>query len=237
MSGIRAMVASDAMRSRGYVVQVAWMWVLIGVGVNLLQDGPIFALIAIPASTGFSMLLSSFGQDEAGDWQLFRLTTPLDRREVVWGRMAFVTLAVALSAAFAVVLALVSMAIGQWAGMEGLNLEGRGMSSWDVVWASLMLTMGGTLACGALMAPLAFKSGVQKSLRAMPLLFAGIVTLVAYLVSPGGPWGTAPMEAFGRLMDALGGVAGLGCLLLGVGVALWVLGGAVAARLYESRQF
>ena len=237
MSGIRAMVASDAMRSRGYVVQVAWMWALIGVGVNLLQDGPIFALVAVPASTGFSMLISSFAQDEAGDWQLFRLTTPLDRREVVWGRVAFVTLAVTLSAVYALVLALVSMAIGQGIGMEGLNLEGRGVSSREVVWATLMLTAGGTLACGALMAPLAFKNGMQKSLRTMPLLFAGIVTLVAYLVSPAGPWGTVPMETLGRLIDALGGVAGLGCLLLGVGLALWTLSGAVAARLYESRQF
>lgn len=237
MNGIRAMVASDFLRSRSYLMQLLWVWGLLGIVINLLQDAPLFALIAVPAGTGFATLISAFVQDETGDWQVFRLTTPVSRRSVVWGRVVSVSLMVLVSAVYAVVLAVVSMGIGQAMGMEGLNFGGLYMSDWEVIGGALLLTVGGTLIGDAVMLPLAFKNGMQTTIRYAPLVLALGVSLVSYLLSEAGPWGDLPLQVFERLMAGVGGILGFGGLVLAAGVVVWLLCGAFSVRLYEARQF
>ena len=87
---------------RNALLQMAIIYLIIGVVVGIAMESSIAMVACISAMTPFLVVFTLSGYDEANGWQRFRACLP-----IVFGRYAIVLLSSIAMAAFAVVVALV----------------------------------------------------------------------------------------------------------------------------------
>lgn len=238
---MKAMIFSDLITMRRSLVQLfgitAVVAIVMAVGMETLAPIAPVAAAMIPMMFVFSIVAC----DEINKWDAFRLTLPLSRRSVVWGRYASLLLVTVASVVFGVVWALVvALAASAFAGGLGENellasllIESNQLEM--ICGAGLMGTVA-VLLMTAVTLPLITRFGMTRATRFVPLvvLFA-VVGLVA-LLGDGGPFADAVPQGVQWLMSSDEGFLVLVAGSLGVSLALYAISALVSERLYAARE-
>lgn len=198
--------------------------------------------MAIPAIVCGGMLTLFYGlfaADEAGNWQGYRLTLPLSRRQAVAGRYASGLLVIIVTLAVGTVLAFASRALLCALEGTGLGNFAREVLENSGTLEMALASMGGVVAAVlmlSIMLPFVARSGFTKAVRYLPVLLFLVVGGLSVLAR-GLPEGSGPWSSLSALPQSEGGAVLAALVALVVALALYGLSYLFAARLYSRREF
>ncbi|MCI9130138.1 MAG: ABC-2 transporter permease [Eggerthellaceae bacterium] len=235
-----AMIKSDFIIMRSGLIQLGLLCALVGVVMAVLTESVMTGAAAMAAMTPFMCLFSLCAYDEMNGWERFRLTLPISRRSVAYGR--YVSLALITAACCAASLVLAALIVGVMAllpdamAIPALSLAENPPEA--IVCATLMAASL-VFAAAAVALPLIMRLGLTKGTRLVPVIMVLLLAFGIWLMGDSGLLDSLfPDATMEGLLTNAGLMFGLivGAVFCGV-LILYAASAAVAARIYEDRQF
>ena len=220
---------------RDYARQLVGLGLLVSLCIGLGMQTP----LAMPATlTCMFFMMSAMGlaaYDQLNHWELFRLTLPLSRRDVVLGRYAaIVTFTVG---------ALLCMVVASAVGLPGEVGEAFAfdpdMLSVMAVVTCFTLLIGSVVA--SIVTPLYFRLGQTRATQILPTVIVLLFVVPVVILGNSGmlDGGIPGMELVSAALEALDTPAGMavGCVvLIALSAVALAISAAVSLKLYERRE-
>ena len=224
---MKAMIVSDFAVLRSAILQLLGICAIIALFMGYAMGTLVGGAAAIAAMPPFMLLFSLAATDEQNGWERFRLTLPLTRRQVVFGRYASLALVAIGTIVFA--LALSFLLLGVISCMPAGTLPEALVGS--VVGAVGVITLG-----MAVTLPLVFRFGMTRATRFVP-----VVVVIAIACGIGffdaGIQPTGVLADLVQWLDTGSNYLFLAAALVAVVALIYVASAFVAAKLYEKREF
>lgn len=224
---------------RSALLQMAIIYLVIGVVVGIAMESSIATVACISAMTPFLVVFTLSGYDEANGWQRFRACLPISRGAIVFGRYAIVLLSSIVMATFAVVVALVLAQVAPYLPLADGAAESLAAQSDPLMLAASALA--GTaiiLLVTALILPFVLRFGMNKAMRIVPvvivLLFVVAVPLAGDALQGGqlAPVANA-IDAF--VSDPANQIVVCAAVAIAV-LAVYAASCLIAARMYRAKE-
>ncbi len=219
---MKAMVVSDFMIAKKYLIQQLITASIVGVFIAIMLETPYVVAPAVGVMIPFSLSIVILSLDERADWQQFRLALPLTRADIIRGRYAS--------------LALISLAgvVGGLLVTFLLVALAHAVPSVPQL-ASLLVDYSWQAIAFACVASLVFsRFGMTKGVRYLPLV---VVFAVVIGFQVGG--NSVPAELLsnvGNLLETPAGTAAVAAGTLAVVAALYAASAALSVKLYAKRE-
>lgn len=228
---MKAMVFSDLITARNSFGALLGITLFVSAFIAVGTDTLIAAVACMGAMVPFMYLFSISAYDEQGGWEQFRLTLPLTRRQVAYGRdasmLALTGCAMVLALAAGLLIGAVAGALPAGMVPEGLLL---GVTTPEMLVVAVVAVSLIILLSAAVTLPLIMRFGMTKGTRLVPVVMLLALSAVAGLLGTG-------LDTIG--LDAVL-TSGSIMMVMAVGavVALSLYGASalLAARLYEQRE-
>lgn len=227
---MKTMIVSDFAALRSALLQLVGICLVVSLFMSYVM-GAVGTSAAIGAMIPFMCLFSLAALDEQNGWERFRLTLPITRRQVVFGRYASVAIATVLAFVFSLALSFALLAVmgllpAAWvpeslapAENPPAAIVGATAGSVGIVMIAMVVAL-----------PLIMRFGMTKGTRLVPVVMLLALSAVAGLLGTG-------LDTIG--LDAVL-TSGSIMMVMAVGavVALSLYGASalLAARLYEQRE-
>lgn len=231
---MKAMVLSDLITFRSSALALLGVTLLVAVFIAIPTGTLYGAIGACAAMVPFIYLFSISAYDEQHGWERYRLTLPISRRQVAYGRYASTLVVCACSLVVAVALGLavglVADALPESIVPEGLRLSNAGAGE---IIGTALLTQTVILLVITLTLPLILRNGMTKSMRIAPMVLIFVISGGVVLLS-----NLPIVDQIEAFVSGLGSF-GMGALVAAIAVAVLVLYGLsslIAARFYEHRE-
>ena len=163
---MKTLVISDLVTMRSALAQMAGICLLAYVFISFATQSIVAGAAAVAVMVPFMYFFTVSAYDETHNWELFRLTLPMTRRQVVFGRYAsllvVIAASLAVSFAFGVLLALAAGALAGSLGVvvpEGLLPQGDFV---PVIFGAAVMPVVIMLVACSLALPLVLRYGVTK---------------------------------------------------------------------------
>ena len=224
---MKTLVISDLVTMRSALLQLAGICAIVGAFISIATQSFVAASAATAIMIPLMFLFTTSAYDETRDWELFRLTLPVTRRQVVLGRYASILLVALLAVVLASVLGvLLALAAGAVAALAPVPLP-EGLVPHEGFVAEFV--------AGAVTLPLIMRFGMTKGARLVPVVIVLLMSLGILLAGDDGPLAgmLTGLEAwlFQGANLALVCVAGVVATL-----AVYAVSAQVAVGLYERRE-
>lgn len=233
---MKAMIVSDFAVLRSALLQLLGICAIIALFMGYVM-GAVGTAAAIAAMVPFMGLFSLAAYDEQNNWERFRLTLPLTRRQVVFGRYASIALLTAGSLTLALVLGLGIAAVAGLLPTEWLPESlSPAENTPEMIVGS---TIGGVSVVAIAMAvamPVIARCGMTKAARIVPII---VVLVVAFAVA----FFDSGIQLTGVLADLVfwlntgSNYLFLAAAMVAAVAVIYVASAFVAAKLYEKREF
>ncbi len=228
---MKAMVFSDLITARNSFGALLGITLFVSAFIAVGTDTLIAAVACMGAMVPFMYLFSISAYDEQGGWEQFRLTLPLTRRQVAYGRyasmLAVTGCAMVLALAAGLLIGAVAGALPAGMVPEGLLL---GVTTPEMLVVAVVAVGLIILLSAAVTLPLIMRFGMTKGTRLVPVVMLLVLSAVAGLLGTGlDTIGLDAMLTSGSIMMVMA---------VGAVVALSLYGASalLAARLYEQRE-
>lgn len=228
---MKAMVFSDLITARNSFGTLLGITLFVSAFIAVGTDTLIAAVACMGAMVPFMYLFSISAYDEQGGWEQFRLTLPLTRRQVAYGRYASM---LAVTGCTTVLARAAGLLIGAGAGAlpaemvsEGLLL---GVTTPEMLAVAVVAVDLIILLSAAVTLPLIMRFGMTKGTRLVPVVMLLALSAVAGLLGTG-------VDAIG--LDAVltsGNIMAVMAVAAVVTLALYGASALLAAQLYERRE-
>ena len=228
---------------RDYARQLVGLGLLVSLCIGLGMQTP----LAMPATlTCMFFMMSSMGlaaYDQLNHWELFRLTLPLSRRDVVLGRYAAIVTFGLLGMVVGLVAALAATAVVSAVGLPGEVGEAFAfdpdMLSVMAVVTCFTLFIGSVVA--SVVTPLYFRLGQTRATQILPTAIVLLFVVPVVVLGNSGmlDGGIPGMELVSAALEALDTPAGMavGCVvLIALSAVALAISAAVSLKLYERRE-
>ena len=243
---------------RDYARQLVGLGLLVSLCIGLGMQTP----LAMPATlTCMFFMMSAMGlaaYDQLNHWELFRLTLPLSRRDVVLGRYAAIAtfgltgmvvgfagalLCMGVASVVGLVAALVATAVVSAVGLPGEVSEAFAfdpdMLSVMAVVTCFTLLIGSVVA--SVVTPLYFRLGQTRATQILPTVIVLLFVVPVVVLGNSGMLddGIPGMELVSATLEALDTPAGMavGCVaLVALSAVALAISAAVSLKLYERRE-
>lgn len=236
-----AMIRADLITMRGYILQQLAICVLvillIWIGTNDLFAGLVAAAVMLPFMYAFSIE----AYDEMSGWERFRLTLPISRRQVAFGRYASILVVLAASNVLMLAVGLLADAIQASTQPIGLDMQAPITGNLAIGMAQIALASSIMLVVTAIALPIFLRIGMTKGTRLVPL---AIVLLIVIGLGAIGNLSEESLTSIPFLNSLLDPAAEPSWALFGIctctlclALILYATSALVAWRLYEGRQF
>ncbi|MCI8468514.1 MAG: ABC-2 transporter permease [Eggerthellaceae bacterium] len=235
---MKTMILSDLIIMRDSLLQLLGICVVVGAVLSAAMESVVSMAAMLTVMLPFLYLTSVSAYDEMGRWELFRLTLPLSRRQVVMGRYASLLVVTAGAAAFALVLSAVVLAVcaavlGD-AAPAGLTLAEN--APFALV-GSTALSACVLLLASAVALPLIMRFGMTRWTRLAPVAVVLVLAAGVWLLGDGMPASGALDGVVAWLEAGDGANLALACgIVLVAALALYAASSLLATRLYEARE-
>lgn len=239
---MKTMLITDLVVARNILLQLLGICIVVGLVMSFAMETTVGGVAAVAAMAPFMYLFSMAGIDELNGWERFRLTLPMSRRQVMFGRYASMLVVTVSAVAIAFLIGVIAAAAASGLSdgqpdarltLMSLDFNPPAAILVSVVSAALVILLASTIAL-----PLIARFGVTKATRFVPLAFVIIVALGVGFFGEN----IANFTFLANLESAID-AGNWGVLLGGFGIAsvvviaLYVGSAFVAAKLYEQRQF
>ena len=229
---MKAMIFSDLITSKNVAVQLLLVSVVICGFLAWGTNETIVGTAAMATMTPMMYLFSIFAYDEMNGWERFRLTLPITKRQVAYGRYISMLIIAVISLLAAWIVSFVFLAIVQVCGGLGMGTE---LVNPDAFIAILDCGFAGfifIIVLASLTLPLLMRFGMNKATRLLPLLV--VVTVVLASVAIGNMSGAIDLTAIRTFLSENTGLIAAGACV--VAAILYVASAFIAARLYQVRE-
>lgn len=241
---MKAMISSDLITMKNSYAQLAIVSLIVAVAIAILSGSLVAGVAAVAITLPFMFVLSISAYDELNGWEQFRLTLPISRRQVAYGRYASTLIVTAICDGAAIVFSAIFLAITTLLGSglpegtipTGLTLEGNmpQLIASVIVVGTLVVLLTASISMPAIT-----RFGLTKGTRLLPviivlLLAGGIWLLDSSMVQSVFPALEESLEALWSPEGALG--LAVGGALLTAALVMYALSALLAARLYEKRE-
>lgn len=230
---MKAMIFSDLITSKNVAVQLLLLSVVICGFFAWGMGETIVGTAAMATMTPMMYLFSIFAYDEMNGWERFRLTLPITKRQVAYGRYISMLIIAVISLLAAWIVSFVFLAIVQACGGLGMSTE---LVDPDTFVAILDCGFAGfifIIVLASLTLPFLMRFGMNKATRLLPLLV--VVTIVLASVAIGnmmsGAIDLTVIRTF--LNENTGLIAAAACIVTAI---LYAASAFIAARLYQARE-
>lgn len=228
---MKAMIFSDLITLKNSFVSLFGITVFVGVFIAIATETLVAGVAAIAAMVPFMYLFSISAYDEQNGWERFRLTLPLSRRQVAYGRYASIALIMLCSLALACLTGLIMGCICSAlppAGIhEGLKLSTFGFDSIFLVALATQLIL--LVACIVTL-PLIMRFGMTKGSRIVPVV---IVLALSFGIAFTG--NNDNLALMGDVFASGNTTLILACITA-VLIALYLVSAYISGKLYEQRE-
>lgn len=239
---MKTMLLSDLLTMRSSLQQMLAIVLAITIVMAAAMGSLMAALAAVSAMIPFLYLFSVSSIDEQNGWERYRLTLPLSRRQVAFGRSASMLVVTAATVVVAIVFALI---VGAVAGAIADGQPDSPLAPFTLaenspatIVACVVLTALVILVGAAVALPLIARFGVTRASRFLPLV---VVLILAFGIGFAGE-GVSSMD-FLMFLDVhmtAGDYGVIALPLAGIAVAvvaIYCASALLAAKLYEQREF
>lgn len=232
-----AMIRSDFITMKRYLGQLLAVCLVVVVAITAMTQSLVSGVAVFASTVPLMYLFSISAYDEMNGWERFRLTLPISRRQVAFGRYGSFLLVTASCAAVAVLLGLVVEGV---LGLLPANAVVAGLSPAEnpprIIVDAALLAFSVILPTAALTLPLVMRFGMTKATRLLPAAIVMLLSLGIWLLGNSGLFDQG-LPFFTAIEDDSS--QGLALCIAAGAVALGLYGASalVAARLYEQRQF
>lgn len=235
------MIKTDLITMKNYALQNMVIMTLVAVFICIGTGSITAGIAALAAMLPFLYVFSVVAYDEMNGWERFRLTLPINRRQVVFGRYVSIIIVVLLSDLLAIALyALISLLASVAPAIPGISaLDNsfepvRGMG--QILLVSSVILIAATFAM-----PLFMRFGLTKGSRVVPLVIVLLLVVAIYIAGDSEELilNVAPMLEVLVQPGLQAELATLGictCVFAAV-LVLYAISALIATRLYEKRQF
>ncbi len=227
---MKAMVFSDLITSRNSFAQLLGITVFVAAFIAVGSGTLVTAVACMAAMVPLMYLFSISAYDEWNGWERFRLTLPLTRRQVAYGRyasmLAVAGCTLALSLAIGLLIGAIAGALPPGVAPEGLTLTPEALQA--IVPAGVLTELV-VLTASAVTLPLIMRFGMTKGTRLAPMAVVLALTAAMVLV---GDSSTVDLDA---VLASASTVAVVAAAVV-VALALYGASAVLAARLYERRE-
>lgn len=230
---MNAMVRFDLITMKNSLLQSFITIMLIAMVVTVVTESVKVGVGAVVMAIPFTYIFSVSAYDEMNGWERFRLTLPITRRQVVYGRYAGVLV---VMAACSIIAALFAWMVIGIVGMmpSGTMPEGSFAeeSAPEVVFAVIAAIAALLLITASITLPFVMKFGLTKGTRLLPVAMALLFVFGVWAVGESGflhdvldTWNQT--EASITLIVATAVISAL---------VLFILSALISVRLYEKRE-
>lgn len=228
---MKAMIFSDLITVKNSLFALFGITVFVGVFISIATETLVTGVAAIAAMVPFMYLFSISAYDEQNGWERFRLTLPLSRKQVAYGRYASTFLIMVCSLVLACIVGLVMGAICSalptTSVPEGLKLATFGFDF--IVGTALATQLIMLIAC-IFTLPLIMRFGMTKGSRIVPVV---IVLALSFGIAFTG--NSTDLSLVDDLLVNGNITLILACITVCL-VVLYALSTLVSAKLYEKRE-
>lgn len=232
---MRTMIFTDLITMKNSLLALLGIDVALGVFFAFSMQTLVGALAAMTVIIPFMYLFSISAYDDMGGWERFRLTLPLTRRQVVWGRYASIALVLAVSMLLALVVGHVLVMVGDAVPGAPRFITSAEVGFYQVA-CGVALAAAIVLIAAAISLPFITRFGMTKATRILPAVI--VIVLGASVALFGDVSANVTFGAFSAwMMDA--GPAFIKAVIAAAIVALIVLylvSACISTKLYRKRE-
>ena len=178
---MKAMIFSDLIVSKRSAMQLLAISIVICGFLTWGMSSVVAGTAAMATMTPLMYLFSIFAYDEMNGWERFRLTLPISKRQVAYGRYISTLVISVISLIFTLVISFVFVFVIQACGGLGMETD---ISDPEMPAAILYCGLAGFLfivMLASLNLPLLMRFGMNKATRLLPLVLVVGVVLVGVL--------------------------------------------------------
>lgn len=229
---MKAMIFSDLVTSKNSLPALFGMTIFVSVFIAIVTETLVVAVACMAAMVPFMYLFSISAYDEQNGWERFRLTLPISKKQVAYGRYASTFIVVICSLVVSIllgcVLGLIAEALPEDMVPSGLALSAFGIPT---IVSVAVITQLIILVAAIFTLPLIMRFGMTKGSRIVPIvLVIALSTFAAFFSNSLDESTIAHFFSDEGMMALLLSLACAAALLLYVGSAV------LSARLYERRE-
>lgn len=230
---MKAMVFSDLITSKNSSIQLFGITLFVSVFIAFGTGTLITAVACMATMVPFMYLFSISAYDEQNGWERFRLTLPISRRQVAYGRYAsmLIIMLASLAVSFVVGVLIGLVAEAMPAGMvdKGIYLSEWGLQA---IFAVGILTQIVILLAAAASLPFIMRFGVTKGSRLVPVVLVLALSFgIAFFTNN---------VTFLDLSAISGNVESVFAVAIAIAIAvsliLYCASAYLSGRLYEKRE-
>lgn len=232
---MKTMIFTDLITMKNSLLSLLGITTLLGLFFIFAMQTVIGAIAVMSTLVPFMYLISVSSYDEMGGWERFRLTLPITRRQVVFGRYGSLLLVALASALFALTFGHIVVTVGDLVPGAPAFITSAEVSFPDVGLVVLATTSIILIAASCTF-PLVMRFGMTKAARFVPVIVVAILALGIALLGDSDIFG----ELGTMVVDSLVGSPTALPLILGACAGVLVLycaSSLLTARLYADREF
>ncbi len=239
---MKAMIASDLVTMKNSMAQLVVVCLVVAAAMAVMTKNLLVCMSALCAMVPFMYLFTISAYDEMNGWERFRLTLPISRSQVVFGRyvglLIVEVLCDVLALAFAGLITVVIGALPASMQMPELTFQGNGPG---LVFGVCLRVSALILFVAALSLPFFMRYGMTKGTRLAPIVLILLFSFGLWAVSESGfmnavlPGAWETLQQLFSHEDASSWVASM--IIIGVALGVYAVSAAISAKLYQRRQF
>ena len=234
---MKTMIVADFSTMRSALLQLVGISLIIALFMGVIADTVVGPVAVIISMMPFMFLFSLAAVDEQNGWERFRLTMPITRRQVVFGRYASIALLTVATALFGLLLAAViigvATALPAGTAPAGLTAEANppAMIVGAAVGTVVVIAVGSSVAL-----PLITRFGMTRGARIVPLVVVMAMVTAIGIIGDGASIDSA-LAGLAQWLDTGNNyLVAVGATLAVVAV-LYIASALLSAKLYEGREF
>lgn len=232
---MKAMFISDLLVAKKYILSQIGISVIVGLFICYVMENLYVVAPAIGATVPFSLAFSILAFDERDNWQQFRLSLPLSRKEVILGRYA----SLAVFALGSAVLGLVVLGLVILAATIAPSVPLLTNPVTNIEWQSIVLAITSGIALIfvmlAITLPMVSRFGMTKAVRFIPLVV--VFGMLGAFAASDGLGATAFFANLVTWLETPAGTMIAAAVIIAAAVALYAASCALSVKLYQAREF
>jgi ABC-2 type transport system permease protein len=229
---MRAMIFSDLVTSKNSLPALFGMTVFVSLFIAIVTETLVVAVACMAAMVPFMYLFSISAYDEQNGWERFRLTLPISKKQVAYGRYASMLIIMIATLIVSILLGcafgLIAEALPEATVPSGLKLSEFGVTT---VIGIAVFTQLIILVSAIFTLPLIMRFGMTRGSRIVPIILVIALSTFAAFFS------NSLDEHLTTLFFSNGETLGLFiALACAIALLLYVASAALSAWLYERRE-
>ena len=232
---MKTMIFTDLLTTKNSLITLLGLDIVLGVFLTFTMQTLIGAAAAMTVIVPLMYLFSIGVYDEMNDWEGFRLTLPITRRQVVFGRYAGLVVVTLAAAVLALVVAHIVSTIGNMVAGAPSFITSAEVGFLEVGLA-VLAGIAIVLLAASVTFPFLMRFGMTKAIRVIPIAALLLIALIVGALEDSEMIRQLDNIDFAALLSSDLGFALAIAAICAIVFALYVVSSLISVKLYANRE-